>query len=103
MKIKTLKFDEDFKNNNSTDTVCCFVFACGYESRSLYLLKKIHSINTKLNINYCGFTFPHYQQEGSRVSNYKYLKQQEINVNEVSATDPKTCLLYTSPSPRDRG
>ncbi len=64
-----------------------FVFASGYESRSLALLERLLEHGDKERWTLCGFTFEKFCATGSRPYNDQFLASRDIECSVISALD----------------
>lgn len=70
-----------------------FVFACGYEARSIALAEKILSSASNGNWTLCGFSFNTYRNFGSRPNNEKILQDYGFKCIEMDGKDAELFIL----------
>ena len=63
-------------------------------------------VDTSKNVimidNYDSFTWNLYEYLSQAGANVSVYRNDAITLSEIESMNPDTCLLYTSPSPRDR-
>lgn len=92
-RFETLTFDSDFVSpSGGAGVTTLFVFACGYESRSLYLLNQIAKQGALEECVPLALCFSKYKEEGSRPANDRRLAALSVAATEIQDYSADTVL-----------